>query len=61
MGYHGIILTYSKEIVLDHIQQEDPAKTTDYNQEHYDVVNEWKKGTLETLRMIGPSDILAVK
>jgi hypothetical protein len=61
IGYQGVILNYSREIVLDHIQQEDHTGLTDYNQEHYEMVNEWKKGTLETLRMIGPGDILAVK
>lgn len=62
MGYQGIILGYAKEVVL-----EDPAETStagdgqEYLPCHYQAVEEWKQGTLETLRMIGPGDFLAVK
>lgn len=64
MGYQGIILGYAKEVVLD-----DPAETgtasntqdNEYRPCHYEVVEEWKNGTLETLRMVGPGDFLAVK
>lgn len=32
-----------------------------YSEKCYDTVEEWKKGTLETLRMVGAGDFLAVK
>ena len=62
MGYQGVILGYSKEIVLDphdHRMAEGASKV--YSSRCYEMVNEWKEGTLQTLRMIGPGDILAVK
>lgn len=62
MGYQGIILGYAKEVVLKeplidvkHVVQDK------YLPCHYDVVNDWKKGTLATLRLVGPGDFLAVK
>lgn len=32
-----------------------------YSYRCYELVEEWKKGTLETLRMVGAGDYLAVK
>ncbi|KAF7520413.1 hypothetical protein PCG10_009203 [Penicillium crustosum] len=63
MGYQGVILGYSKEIVLD---QEEMLSTnasgaSEYSEKCYQMIDEWKEGTLETLRMVGPGDFLAVK
>ncbi|KAF7563416.1 hypothetical protein G7046_g727 [Stylonectria norvegica] len=60
-GYHGIILGYSKEIVLD---PQDAGTHTDgamYSPKCYEMIDIWKNGTLETLSMIGEGDFLAVK
>lgn len=62
MGYQGVILGYSKEIILDphdHPTTEGASKV--YSPRCYEMIDEWKEGTLQTLRMIGPGDILAVK
>lgn len=63
IGYQGIILGYSKEIVLDPNEKlaHDDAGSATYGNKCYEMIEEWKKGTLETLRMIGPGDFLAVK
>ncbi|CAM1507745.1 Fc.00g045930.m01.CDS01 [Cosmosporella sp. VM-42] len=61
MGYQGIILGYSKEILLD---PQDAGLRLDgarYGPKCYEMIEQWKKGTIETLRMVGPGDFLAVK
>ncbi|GME37687.1 unnamed protein product [Neofusicoccum parvum] len=60
MGFRGVILGYGKEIVLgdDAHSQNDVARQ---EQRKLEVVEQWKQGTLETLGMIGPGDILAIK
>jgi proline dehydrogenase len=59
----GVILGYAKEVVLqDPTGAADKDKSqTDYLACHYEAVEEWKQGTLKTLRMIGPGDFLYVK
>ncbi|OQE22717.1 hypothetical protein PENFLA_c012G07689 [Penicillium flavigenum] len=63
MGFQGIILGYSKEIVLDHDEMlsTDESGTFQYSDKCYQVIEDWKQGTLETLRMVGPGDFLGVK
>ncbi|KAJ5371340.1 Proline oxidase [Penicillium cataractarum] len=63
IGYQGVILGYSKEIVLDPNEKlaHDDTGSTTYSNKCYEMVEEWKKGTLETLSMVGPGDFLAVK
>jgi len=63
IGYQGVILGYSKEIVLDPNEKlsVDGSGTPQYSDTCYEMVEEWKKGTLETLHMVGPGDFLAVK
>ncbi|CAG8361121.1 unnamed protein product [Penicillium salamii] len=63
IGYQGVILGYSREIVLDHNEQVsgDGSSATQYSKKCYEMVDEWKNGTLETLQMVGPGDFLAVK
>lgn len=66
MGYQGIILGYAKEAVLD---AEEAAINTSptaaggqqYGPKCYEMIEEWKNSTLQTLRMLGPGDFLAVK
>lgn len=60
MGFRGVILGYGQEIVLG----DDPHaqhSVAEQEKRRFQVVEEWKKGTLETLAMIGPGDILAIK
>lgn len=63
IGYQGVILGYSKEIVVDPTDAvvRDGSGSKVYSDRCYDIVEEWKKGTLNTLRMVGPGDYLAVK
>ena len=63
IGYQGVILGYSREIVLDPNERvtQDEVGTPTYSDKCYEIVDEWKNGTLETLRMIGAGDFLAVK
>lgn len=63
IGYQGVILGYSKEIVVDPNEKFacDKSGSTAYNEKCHRMVEDWKNSTLETLRMIGPGDFLAVK
>jgi hypothetical protein len=63
IGYQGVILGYSREIVLDPHERlaHDGTGSATYSDKCYEMIEEWKKGTLETLRMVGPGDFLAVK
>ncbi|KAK1465055.1 proline dehydrogenase [Colletotrichum melonis] len=61
MGYQGVILNYAKEIVLDKKAAAAEAKAGEYAPEVYQMVDQWKKGNLETLHMMAPGDFLAVK
>lgn len=63
IGYQGVILGYSKEIVVDPNEKVayDESGSTTYSDKCYEMVEGWKNGTLETLRMVGAGDILAVK
>lgn len=68
LGLKGVILTYARETVFDH-----KTKTTDVqgvnakenssSAEHSfcQHVEEWRKGTLETVDLIDEGDYLAVK
>ncbi|KAH9243762.1 hypothetical protein K456DRAFT_1820341 [Colletotrichum gloeosporioides 23] len=62
IGYHGVIMGYAKEFVLENPSVSQSVEVDNgYRQCHYRVVEDWKQGTLETLRMIQPGDFLAVK
>ncbi|KAM6537895.1 hypothetical protein FALCPG4_003791 [Fusarium falciforme] len=61
LGYHGIILGYSKEIVLDTNAEASQTGVNEYPAEYYRVIDEWKKGNIETLNMIEAGDLLAIK
>ncbi|KAF6829104.1 proline oxidase [Colletotrichum plurivorum] len=61
MGYQGVILNYAREIVLDKKAASVGAHAGDYAPECYQMIQEWKKGNLETLQMMAPGDFLAVK
>ncbi|KAH7156621.1 FAD-linked oxidoreductase-like protein [Dactylonectria macrodidyma] len=63
LGYHGVILGYAKEVVLDPVEALDHAQSQDvtYGPKHYEVVDEWKNGNLETLEMLNDGDFIALK
>lgn len=63
IGYQGVILGYSKEIIVDPNEAviHDASGSKVYSDRCYQVVEEWKNMTLETLRMIGAGDYLGVK
>lgn len=61
LGYHGIILGYSKEIVLDTNAETSQTGVNEYPAEYYRVIDEWKKGNIQTLNMIEAGDLLAIK
>ncbi|KAF7547997.1 hypothetical protein G7Z17_g7336 [Cylindrodendrum hubeiense] len=63
LGYHGVILGYAREVVLDPIEALDhiPSDGAKYGPKHYEIIDEWKKGNVETLDMLDAGDFLAVK
>ncbi|KAB8223600.1 FAD-linked oxidoreductase-like protein [Aspergillus novoparasiticus] len=62
IGYHGVILGYSKVIVLNpNDQPSSDTSSGNYSDRCYEMIYEWKEGTLKTLRMLEPGDFLAVK
>ncbi|CAJ0548656.1 Ff.00g022690.m01.CDS01 [Fusarium sp. VM40] len=61
LGFHGIILGYSKDVVLDPNVELSQTGIEDYPIECYRMIDEWKKGNIETLNMIEAGDLLAVK
>ncbi|EPS32925.1 hypothetical protein PDE_07886 [Penicillium oxalicum 114-2] len=63
IGFQGVILGYSKEIVVDpdtEVTKSD-AKSPIHSGRDVRAIQEWKGRTLETLRMVGSGDFLAVK
>lgn len=61
LGFHGIILGYSKDVVLDPNVRLPATGVEDYPAECYEMIDEWKRGNIETLNMIEAGDLLAVK
>lgn len=67
MGFRGTILTYAKETVFDHNKQTEMGlgmesdagdKVASGECAH---IESWRQGTLETVRLLGEGDQLAVK
>lgn len=66
MGYQGVILGYAKEAVLNADEAANniipsAAGGQQYGPRYYEMIEEWRNGTLQTLRMLGPGDFLALK
>ncbi|KAF5966213.1 putative aspartate aminotransferase, cytoplasmic [Fusarium bulbicola] len=61
LGFHGIILGYSKDVVLDPNVELPTTGVEDYPVECYRMIDGWKNGNIETLNMIETGDLLAVK
>ena len=61
MGFRGVILGFAKEVVLPKDGSASSANKTDYTAAEYNILKQWKEGTLETLKMMGTEDLLAIK
>jgi aspartate aminotransferase len=65
MGFRGTILTYAKETVFDHATNTqhglgvEDSKTGDTK--FCENIEAWRKGTVETVELLGEGDQLAVK
>ncbi|KAJ5433669.1 uncharacterized protein N7458_012825 [Penicillium daleae] len=67
MGFKGVILTYAREVVVDAtgpatetatpIREQSPTIGTSTDA----GVEAWREGVLDTVEMVGPGDILALK
>lgn len=59
-GYQGVILAYAKEIVLD--DKEKSQEVAAIVSDEFDKdVQDWQEGTLETVRLLGAGDFVALK
>ncbi|OHE97315.1 proline dehydrogenase [Colletotrichum orchidophilum] len=64
LGFRGVILTYAKETVFDHLTQSsiEHGKLVGASADGFDAdIESWKKGTLETAAQIEEGDYLAIK
>ncbi|KAK1142288.1 proline dehydrogenase [Aspergillus melleus] len=66
LGFRGTILTYAKETVFDHKTNTSHGLgiANDLSQEkaqHCPTIEAWRKGTVETIDLLGDGDYLAVK
>ncbi len=67
MGFRGTILTYAKETVFDYNQQEefgpgmDAADIDGASSTKCPYIASWRQGTLDTVKLLGEGDQLAVK
>lgn len=72
MGFRGVILTYAKEIVVDASTKQKAAQPVDPGEAPVSLegqsspgfdedIEEWRRGVLETVAMLGESDFLALK
>ncbi|XHG01261.1 hypothetical protein AWENTII_004653 [Aspergillus wentii] len=71
MGFRGTILTYAKETVFDHktnnthglgiAKSEKNKEATGSAVEHCANIEAWRKGTVETIGLLGEGDYLALK
>ncbi|KAL0256594.1 proline dehydrogenase [Diplodia seriata] len=59
VGYHGIILEYALEVLLDGIEN-GPVPGAD-SAETKREIEEWRRGMLQTVEMAGPGEFAALK
>ncbi|OAA50777.1 pyrroline-5-carboxylate reductase [Beauveria brongniartii RCEF 3172] len=66
MGFKGTILTYAKETVFDHKNQEEfglgmnITPTNGASSTECPYITSWKQGTLDTVKLLGEEDQLAI-
>jgi proline dehydrogenase len=58
MGFDGVILGYGKETLAGKSLN---PKAAEQSCSSEGIVEQWKRGTLETLAMLTPADFLAIK
>jgi hypothetical protein len=58
MGFEGVILGYAKETLVHKYSNPESAAGSVSAE---DIIEIWKRGTLETLAMLGAGDFLAIK
>ncbi|KAF6811074.1 proline oxidase [Colletotrichum musicola] len=64
LGFRGVILTYAKETVFDHLTQtaQEHGKASAVVVDGVDTeIESWRQGTLETAAQVGEGDYLAIK
>jgi hypothetical protein len=67
LGFRGVILTYAKETVFDHLTKtlfghsKDDGSIAAQLEHHDSEIEDWRTGVLETASMIGAGDYLAIK
>lgn len=64
LGFRGVILTYAKETVFDHLTQtaQEHGKASAAVGDGVDAeIESWRQGTLETAAQVGEGDYLAIK
>lgn len=59
LGFKGVIMGYAKETVVK--ENESTKASTSQEEASFRSVEEWKRGNIRTLGMIGAGDYLAVK
>lgn len=61
MGYKGVILAYGKEIVLEKGEKVDISSPQSADPTAENDVQDWKEGTLKTIRMAEEGDMIGLK
>lgn len=68
LGFSGVILTYARETVFDHRSERagmkgvsEPKTSVDSDVVFCKHIDEWRNGTLETMKLIEDGDYLALK
>jgi proline dehydrogenase len=62
LGYKGVILCYAKEVVMESdVDMKEKGSPTEDSATEYREVELWKRGTLETISLMGEGDFVALK
>jgi len=62
LGYKGVILCYAKEVVMESDEDmKEKGSPTEDSATEYREVELWKRGTLETISLMGEGDFVALK
>lgn len=61
IGYQGVVLGWAKEVVLNPANGGVLSDNAKSGPACYQMIDEWKEETLNTLRMLGPEHFLGVK
>lgn len=61
LGFRGVILGYAKEAVVEGNDGTSLSSAKNQEEVSLQAVENWKWGNLQTLKMIGQGDYLAIK